>query len=89
MPAVRFIVSGKVQGVHYRDSAREEALRLGITGWIQNTPENTVIGVAVGGEEQLRQFISWCKQGPPLSQVDSLHVEGVPVEVFPDFSILR
>ncbi len=62
-------VKGKVQGVFYRVSAKKEADRLGITGWVKNTAAGDVEIVASGEEEALLRFIRWCKEGPPKARV--------------------
>lgn len=87
MPAVHFIASGKVQGVFFRQSAKAEAERLGITGWIRNNPDSTVEGVAVGTELQIRNFVSWCRHGPSQAIVDALHISGVTEEIFSGFEV--
>lgn len=69
------IVTGLVQGVYYRATARQEARALGITGWVKNRPEGTVEAMAEGEKNKVEQFIEWCRQGPPDSQVSSVQVE--------------
>ncbi|MEK7523661.1 MAG: acylphosphatase [Patescibacteria group bacterium] len=67
------IITGRVQGVFFRASAKEKALELGIAGWIKNTSDGGVALVAQGKEEQLKAFLQWCKKGPPRAEV--LHVD--------------
>ena len=71
----KIVVQGRVQGVFYRDTCKKEADRLGIAGSVRNLPDGTVEIVARGSEEQLRQLIAWCREGPRLA-----HVQGVAVE---------
>ena len=69
MGCVRFVVSGRVQGVFFRASTREEALRLGLTGHARNLPDGTVEVVACGDDAALGQLERWLELGPPLAQV--------------------
>jgi acylphosphatase len=69
MGCVKFVVSGRVQGVFFRASAREEALRLGLTGHARNLPDGTVEVVACGDDAGLAQLERWLELGPPLAQV--------------------
>jgi len=69
MGCVRFVVSGRVQGVFFRASTREEALRLGLTGHARNLPDGNVEVVACGDDAALAQLERWLALGPPLAQV--------------------
>ena len=62
-------IRGKVQGVSYRESARQQALRLGLTGWVRNREDGSVEAVAEGAAEALEAFITWCQRGPALARV--------------------
>ena len=78
MPTARFIVSGKVQGVFYRASTREQALRLGLTGYARNRPDGSVEVVASGEAEALDALERWLQQGPPAAKVDGVSREDLP-----------
>jgi acylphosphatase len=69
MGCVKFVVSGRVQGVFFRASTREEALRLGLTGHARNLPDGNVEVVACGDDAALAQLERWLALGPPLAQV--------------------
>jgi acylphosphatase len=69
MGCVRFVVSGRVQGVFFRASTREEALRLGLTGHARNLPNGSVEVVACGDDAALAELERWLALGPPLAQV--------------------
>lgn len=69
------IITGLVQGVYYRVSARKEALALGLTGWIKNRPDGAVEAAIEGNREKAVKFIDWCRQGPPKSQVSDVQLE--------------
>lgn len=66
---VRLLISGKVQGVFFRKSAKIEAEKLGITGWIKNLDDGTVEATVSGEEGRLKEFVVWCKKGPPFAGV--------------------
>ena len=66
---IHLSITGLVQGVCYRAYARDEALRLGLTGWVCNRADGSVELTAEGPEENLTQLIAWCEQGPPSARV--------------------
>ena len=82
-------VSGKVQGVFYRASAKNEADKLGVRGIVRNEPDGSVYIEAEGNESELSNFIAWCKKGPPRSQVLTFVMEGAPLIGYVGFSIIR
>ena len=79
MGCARFLVSGRVQGVFFRASARAEALRLGLTGHAKNLPDGSVEVVACGDDAALMQLERWLALGPPLAQVS--RVERSPADI--------
>lgn len=89
MRTVHLIVKGRVQGVSYRASAKEEADRLSITGWVRNTPEGHVEITATGSDAALKAFTAWCHRGPSHAHVTNLITESQPETLFKDFSIRR
>ncbi|MCR6625293.1 MAG: acylphosphatase [Pseudoxanthomonas sp.] len=72
MAAVRFLVSGKVQGVFFRASTRERALDLGLSGRATNLPDGRVEVVVEGGDGALDALEAWLHQGPPAARVESV-----------------
>jgi acylphosphatase len=71
-------VSGKVQGVFFRASTKDEADKLGIRGLVRNEPDGSVYVEAEGEEENLRSFIAWVVKGPANARVEKCEVkEGV------------
>ena len=86
---VSIVVSGKVQGVFYRQSTREKAIALGITGEVRNMPDHTVHIIATGTASQIEQLIEWCKKGPPRSIVESVESTTIPSQDFSSFTIIR
>lgn len=86
---ISIIVSGKVQGVFYRQSAKEKAISAGITGLVKNLPNGSVHIIATGTAEQLDTFTNWCKTGPPRAIVNSMITEELPFRDFAHFTIER
>jgi acylphosphatase len=67
-----FLVTGKVQGVFFRQSARREAQRLGVHGSARNLPDGSVEVWARGSMAALDALCAWLKQGPPQARVDAV-----------------
>jgi acylphosphatase len=65
-------VTGRVQGVGYRYALRDEALRLGVAGWVRNRADGSVEALLQGDATALAQLIAWARRGPRLAQVDEL-----------------
>lgn len=80
-------VSGKVQGVWFRDSTVTRANEIGITGWVRNVPDGSVEVLACGEEVKLEEFFQWLHKGPMLARVDSVQSEQVELEQYTDFSV--
>lgn len=82
-------IYGRVQGVFYRDTARRKARKLGLTGWIRNESDGTVITMAEGEEESLKKFIEWCYNGSIFAKVSKIDVQWKQFEnEFDEFNIL-
>ena len=79
----RLIVTGRVQGVGYRDWLQEMAERLGLTGWVRNRFDGSVEAVIVGEEAAVGRMIEACRQGPRLARVDALDVEPLDLDILP------
>ncbi|SDD33018.1 acylphosphatase [Niabella drilacis] len=89
MSTKKIIVTGKVQGVFFRKTAKQQADNMGILGSAQNLPDGTVLIYAYGDAEPLQRFIEWCKQGSPGAQVAQVMVTDVPeTEEYRWFEIL-
>ncbi len=71
----KITVSGRVQGVFFRDTARQAAQELGIAGMVCNQPDGTVYIEAEGEEKPLRELVRWCRRGPQWAHVESVDVE--------------
>jgi acylphosphatase len=75
-PALRahVIVHGGVQNVFFRASCRDEATRLGVSGFVSNLSDGRVEGVFEGNEEAVHALVKWCGHGPPGARVESVEV---------------
>ncbi|MFT3896816.1 MAG: acylphosphatase [Thermomonas sp.] len=72
MAAARFLVGGKVQGVFFRASTREQALKLGLRGYAKNLPDGRVEVLAEGDERALDALERWLHVGPPMAKVETV-----------------
>ncbi len=83
-------IRGKVQGVFYRESARAEALRLGLNGWVRNLADGSVEAVVEGVPEAVDAFVTWCHQGPPQARVTGVErMDGEALGEFSTFTVER
>lgn len=76
MARVHLTASGSVQGVFFRASTRDEARRLGLTGWVRNAADGTVECEAQGDDDAVEALVAFCRRGPGQSRVTDLLVEG-------------
>jgi acylphosphatase len=89
MKTVHIIISGKVQGVFFRATAKKKALSLNLVGWVKNTVEGNVEIIGSGNPEDLENFIKWCKNGPENAKVDHVKVNQHDFQPFDSFEIIR
>ena len=82
-------ITGKVQGVFFRQSAKEKALELGLTGQVKNLGDGNVQILATGIDEQLAAFTDWCKKGPRRAVVTGVEITELPLKQFDHFTIVR
>jgi acylphosphatase len=88
MNATRHLrISGRVQGVGYREGLRREALAHDVTGWVRNRRDGTVEAVIEGEAAGIERMLAWARQGPPGSSVSQVTVEEA-VGGFAGFDIL-
>jgi acylphosphatase len=83
----RLLVSGRVQGVYFRDTCRREAERHGVRGWVRNLPDGDVEAVFEGTEEQVSLLVEWSRHGPPAAVVAEVRVQPEPPEGISGFQI--
>jgi len=80
-------ISGRVQGVGFRYSARNMAKTYAIKGFVKNDYDGAVYIEAEGDEENLRHFIRWCRNGPSSGRVNEISVEPGEFQDFKSFSV--
>ncbi|MBE3589160.1 MAG: acylphosphatase [Thermoanaerobacteraceae bacterium] len=81
-------ISGKVQGVYFRQYTRDAAEQLGVTGWVRNRRDGRVEAVFEGAENAVEQMLRWCWEGSPSSRVEKVEVRDEPYRgEFGGFSI--
>lgn len=84
----RILIRGKVQGVFFRQSAKEVAEKIGITGWVKNLANGWVETLICGNQEQISKMLQWLAHGPRLAAVEKLELEPGSCTEFPsDFEI--
>ena len=81
------VVSGDVQGVFFRDSARREARRLGIAGWVRNRHDGCVEAHFEGPPDAVAELVLWCRDGPRHATVEDLQVTTVEPAGYDGFAI--
>ncbi len=75
------MVSGRVQGVFFRQSTRQQAQKLGITGHAINLTDGRVEVLACGTEENVRQLLTWLDHGPEMAQVSKVEYQEIQTPV--------
>ena len=90
---VRFLVTGRVQGVGFRAAAAATGNRLGLHGWVRNRADGAVEGEAQGPVAAVAALGDWLAHGPPLARVDRVEVQQLAANelpsVVPTFRIVR
>ena len=71
----RVLVSGRVQGVFFRDACRRAARTEHVTGWVTNRPDGRVEACFEGDADAVARVVAWCRQGPPRAHVTEVEVE--------------
>jgi acylphosphatase len=80
-------VSGRVQGVFFRDSTRREAERRGVAGWVRNCGDGTVEAVFEGTPDAVASLVDFCRAGPGHSDVREVDVEPEEAEGLHRFEV--
>ncbi len=73
-------ITGRVQGVWFRESTRQRAEELGVGGWVRNLPDGRVEAIFEGDEACVRQAVDYVREGPGHARVDRVEVEEKPSE---------
>jgi acylphosphatase len=75
---IRMNIQGRVQGVFFRASTRDEAFSLDLKGWVCNLPGGGVEVLAEGDREPLLKLVAWCRHGPPYAEVTHVDISEEP-----------
>ena len=75
---LHLIVTGRVQGVGYRESMRMVAQALDVNGWVRNLGDGTVEAMVQGDEGAVERLVAWCHNGPPGANVKYVNAQLVP-----------
>ena len=90
MASLEFLISGKVQGVYFRLHTKQEADKLGLSGWVRNTEDGKVTGCAYGDREVLKKLAIWLRKGPSSARVKKLEINwGKAKTQAEDFEIIK
>lgn len=73
--AKRLMIEGRVQGVGYRASFADQAMALGLAGWVRNCRDGSVEACVDGELAALEAIIVWARRGPPAAQVRHVAIE--------------
>ena len=74
MKAIQARVTGRVQGVSFRWYAQERARSLGVSGWVRNEPDGSVLLHAEGDDQAVDSLVAWCRRGPSMAKVSNVAV---------------
>lgn len=83
------VVSGRVQGVSYRQATQEQAERLNLDGWVRNLADGSVEVLIEGEEAEVRELASWLEQGPAKAKVIAVQLEEQPLQGIAGFIVRR
>ncbi len=82
-------VSGRVQGVFFRQNTKRQAERLGVTGWVRNLTDGRVEAVFEGEEQAVKQLVEYCHHGPSSAKVTNVDLTWEPYsEEFVNFETM-
>ena len=80
MPCLHLLITGRVQGVWFRESMRQEALKQGVNGWVRNLPDGKVESVVCGEAAPVSRLLEWARKGPPLARVNGVEMTEIAEE---------
>ena len=89
METVHVLISGKVQGVFFRETSRRLAEKLHLKGWIKNCADGKVEAVVTGDKSDVEQFIEFCKTGPERAFVENVEISKREKTDFQKFEVIR
>ncbi len=83
--ARHLMILGRVQGVFYRNWAKQTAAELGLAGWVRNRLDGSVEAIVEGASETVKRFTALAAEGPPAAQVSRVDKADIPVEGLTSF----
>jgi acylphosphatase len=83
----RVLISGRVQGVYFRDTCQRIALDHGVNGWVRNLPDGRVEAVFEGPPGQVERLVNWSRRGPARAVVADVAVLAEQPEGLSTFQI--
>ena len=72
---MHILVTGKVQGVFFRQATKVIATKNSVTGWVKNLENSQVEILLEGKEKDVNLVVDWCRHGPANSRVDKIKIE--------------
>ena len=87
MVRYRVLISGRVQGVFFRDTCRRMAEQHGVSGWVRNLPDGRVEAVFEGPPAAVRELVDWSRRGPRSAVVADVRVAAEPPEGISGFRV--
>jgi acylphosphatase len=81
-------VTGRVQGVWFRESCRQVAARLGVAGTVANRADGAVVVVVEGRPPAVEALVAWCREGPPGAEVTDVEVDDETPQGLVDFRVV-
>lgn len=81
------LLSGRVQGVYFRDTCRRIAVEQGVSGWVRNLPDGRVEAVFEGAAQDVQRLVDWARHGPPWAVVAEIAVQAEQPEGLSAFRI--
>jgi acylphosphatase len=86
---IHIFVSGKVQGVFFRENTRKKAAEFGLSGFVKNLQNGKVEAIFEGEKEKIEKIIQWIKKGPETARVENIEINWQDYqEEFEDFEII-
>ena len=89
MRCVSIHVTGQVQGVFFRETAKAMAVELGVAGLVRNEPDGSVYMEVEGDDALIEKFVAWCQDGPEQAKVENVEVKRLPLRDFDGFQVER
>jgi acylphosphatase len=81
---VRLTITGRVQGVGFREWTIATGQKLGVTGWVRNRSDGAVEALIVGEDTAVGTMIDACRRGPALARVEEIDIEPVDLDILPE-----